>query len=287
MPATNKPATNGNATFRGAVITHYGEGWSELPPKIQFLAYGDEICRTTLREHKQAFAYANKAMRLTGWKKIFPGDHIEQMRGTFAENEKYCSKEGSYHKYGTPPMANGLQRTMELVKRKCDDIAEGETVMDIAEDPELFQTVSRCTPFLKEYVQHVRGKKIKHDHNPPEVFYLYGKAGSGKTRYVREKETNIYDVPDGHEKWRDGYAGESAVLFDNMEATKIHDRSSFLKQLDRYPIQVPVKGGMVWWKPKRIYVTALVSPEIFALAFQKPQEFLRRVTKTIELKADD
>ena len=31
---------------------------------------------------------------LTGWKKLFIGEHIETMRGDFKSNEKHCSKEG-------------------------------------------------------------------------------------------------------------------------------------------------------------------------------------------------
>jgi hypothetical protein len=197
----------------------------KLPEGLQFIAFGKEVCPETKRDHYQAFAYANKKIKLTGWNKIFknltPHTRVAKMRGTFAENEAYCSKDGIYTKIGEPPMANGLQRCMELVKRKCYDIQDGEEMMTIAEDPELFQTVSLCTPFLKEYIQHIRAKKIKRDFTAPEVHYIWGPPGTGKTRYVVDKEENIYTVPNAHTQWRDNYALQEAVLFDNMEGDHI------------------------------------------------------------------
>ena len=283
MPATMPATKPENATFRGACITSYRDGWDSIPAGLQFIAWGDEICPKTQRPHKQAFAYANKAIRLSGWKKIFPGDHIEKMRGTFQENEAYCSKESSYHKFGTPPMANGLQRSMELVKSRCDDIKPGESVYSIAEDPELFQTVSRCHNFLSGYIDHIRGKRARVDFTPPEVIYIWGPPGTGKTHYVFENEPGLFNVPEPHAKWRDGYSMESAVLFNNVESSRIADRNGFLTELDRYPIKCPIKGGFTWWKPQRIYITALQDPDSFASVFQNPREFTRRVTKIIHM----
>lgn len=282
MPAT-KPATNENFTFRGAHITSYRDGWTSLPEGVQFIAWGDEICPSTGRAHKQCFAYAKKARRLTGWKKIFPGDHIEPIQGSFAQNEAYCSKENSYHKLGEPPLANGLHYGMQLVKRKAESIAPGETAMDIAEDPECFSEVMRCTNSIEKYISHCRHKMVKRDFTPPEVIYIYGPPGSGKTKYVYDTEQSPFRVPDVHGSWRDGYALDEAVVFNNIESGRLTRRSDFLEQIDRYPISVPVKGGFTWWKPRRIYITSLETPEQFASVFQDPREFTRRLTKVIHL----
>lgn len=282
MPAT-KPATNEKTPFRGAAITHFGPGWSELPEGVQFIAWGDEVCPTTGRAHKQAFAYAKTAKRLSGWKKIFPGDHIEAMRGSFESNEAYCSKEGSYHKLGEPPMANGLHYGMQLVKRKAEELAPGETAMTIAEDPECFAEVMRCHRSVEAYVAHIRGKKVRSDLSAPEVIFIHGPPGSGKTKYVYDNEEHLFRVPDVHGPWRDGYALDPVVLYDNTESGHLKNRNSFLEEIDRYPIQVPVKGGFVWWKPQRIYITAVQTPEEFASHFQVPAEFTRRVTKIVTL----
>lgn len=273
-----------NTPFRGCCITAYKiEGWSELPEGIQFLAWGDEVCKTTGRPHKQAFAYSKRAQRDSWWRKKFSPHHVEQMFGSFTANEAYCSKEASYHKLGEPPMANGLHYGMQLCKRKAEAILPGETAMDIAEDPECFAEVMRYDRAIERYISHVRHKKIKRDLTPPEVIHIYGPPGTGKTRYVWDHEESPFGVPNAHGPWRDGYAMHEAVLFDNVESGRITDRSEFLKQIDRYPIQVPVKGGFTAWKPRRIYITSIQTPAQFASAFENPQEFLRRVTQTIHL----
>ena len=83
MPAT-EPATDKNAPFRGAVLTVFDPAWVENTPcdlpdsRITFFAFGVEVCPWTGRKHLQAYAYADRAMRLSAWKKSFPGAHISQ-----------------------------------------------------------------------------------------------------------------------------------------------------------------------------------------------------------------
>jgi len=96
-----------NKTYRNFVLTIFD--FNELPNLqhdiIKYSAYGDEICPTTKKEHKQAFVIFKAPVRFRYVKNLFPTAHIERMRGSLLENEKYCSKEGSYHEYGKRPMS--------------------------------------------------------------------------------------------------------------------------------------------------------------------------------------
>lgn len=275
MPAT-KPATNENATFRGACFTSYIlDDILELDKKLSYIAYAKETCPSTGREHLQGFAYSLSAMRLTGWKKVLPsGSHIERMQGTFSQNEKYCSKEGTYKELGVRPMENGHRRGDLLVKEIIDN-NPNTTLMEIYEE-----TSEKCaliySKSFEQYREHKRAKTIKGDHTAPEVHYIYGAPGSGKSRFVRESESDVYDVPEGFQ-WFNGYTGQDAVLFDNFEGPE-RNRATFLKLIDRYPIQVPIKGGFTWWKPKRIYITSVIPPDMMARNFTDVREFYRRVT---------
>ena len=113
----------------------------------------------------------------------------------------------------------------------------------------------------------------------PDVIYIWGPPGVGKTRYVRDNEPNLYDCPaDDKYKWKDGYLGHEAVLYDNL--TVAINPVALLKEIDRYPIQVPYKGGFLKWRPRRIYLTSVYHPDDLARigGFSDPREFTRRIT---------
>jgi len=100
--ATSGTTGTSKKTFRSACITEHKKipEWDQISAKIRYLAYAEETCPTTKKKHYQAFAYAHDKMKLTGWKKLFPTAHIEEMLGSFNDNEKYCSKEGMLTELG-------------------------------------------------------------------------------------------------------------------------------------------------------------------------------------------
>lgn len=112
---------------------------------------------------------------------------------------------------------------------------------------------------------------------PPQVFWLYGVKGSGKTRFVIEKEPDLW-LSSGGLRWFDGYMNQEAVCLDDFRATQC-EFEFFLRLIDRYPMRVEYKGGSIEWTPKRIYITSIFDPErAFAL---KTSEDLGQVTRRI------
>lgn len=282
------PATNENATFRSAAITHYGEPWTGLPDKIDYIAFARETCPTTQRIHYQTWAYAKKAMRLSGWKKIFPGDHIEQMRGTFAQNDAYCSKEGQLTCFGIKPMENGKKRSLaELCDAVVTAAESGQHLADIVTDAQHRQSYVQYHNGIDKLYNHtVTNKLRKVDRDfAPEVIYIWGPPGTYKTRYVHENEENVFSIPAADNyKWKNGYNGQDAVLYDNVTPKTVNP-SQLLVEIDRYYTSVSTKGGIIGWRPKRIYITSVHSINEFAMSagFSLPDEFKRRVTQIIDI----
>lgn len=276
MPKPPKPPTTD--PFRLVCFTEYDieRDMAELASHFQYLAYGEEVCPTTGRQHFQGFAYTAKAQRWSWYKKIFGKSHFEKCVGTLEDNEKYCSKEGTFIKYGTKPMGNGNKRSLAVFCEKLRDGADLEEC--ICEDPVTACMYNNGLKAVALAFTNKRMKEARPDRVRPEVIYIYGPSGTGKSDYARIRYPGLYDVSDAdHYKWKDGYNGEETVLYDNIDKTNFN-RTALLREIDKYAIRCPIKGGFVNWRPRRIFITSVFSPEELAEQFNEPKEFLRRIT---------
>lgn len=263
--------------YRGVVITDFRcEPYTSLPDGVQYIAWGAEKCPSSGRNHFQVFAYGKKRT-VGGWARIFGRSHVEPMRGTFHDNETYCSKQSALQTIGEKPLGTGQRRDLCQIKHVIDKAPCGQNVMDIARDEDNFTVCVQYKRGLEAYLSNKRRRDVQADHEAPVVTFITGKPGSGKTRFVRENEPRVYDVSSLY--WKDGYDMDEAVMYDNLEPDDLKPiRSNFLKEIDRYPIQVPVKGGFTTWKPKRIYITSIYTLDEFAAVFSDPEEIKRRIT---------
>jgi len=249
--------------FRAVTITSYrATDWIELPDGVQFLAWGNEICPRTQRPHKQAYAYGVK-MSHAAWRTRFPGDHIEKMQGSFADNETYCSKAATLLKLGTAPMPNGKSRAfVEVMER----IEQGERPTKIARTSAEThgETVARYHRFFGQVHQEVlREKREAVGYRKPTVEVYIGPTGVHKTRRIYERHgfNNVYRPWNNGSKWFDGYRQQPAVLFDDVSASDIMSVTEFLRLTDGYPIDVPVKGGFETFDAIYIYFTSNLALE--------------------------
>lgn len=248
-------------TIRSITITDHtilSYDYDAMKEKVKYLAYGDEVCPTTGKKHLQGFAYAWKPMRFSTWKKLFPHAHIEEMRGDFRTNEHYCSKEGSYHHFGEKPNEHGVKNSLLKFKRKLD---EGFDVEEIAEEEDFFPTYLQYNRGLHSYKNYIRKKAKQHDREMPDVYVRVGPAGTGKTRWMDEQfgTGGWIQAPDNNGHWFDG-CDRDVILFDDVEIGSIPSFSLWKRLCDRYPLQVPIKGGFVTWKPKSIVFTSNSHP---------------------------
>ena len=245
--------------MRKVVFTHHNV---ENPPvlgQMSYLAYALETCPTTGKEHLQGFAYSETKWTFKKWKEALPGAHIEVMKGTFAHNEAYCSKEGQLTEFGERPMESGKKRTLLTLK---EDIDEGIDPLDAAEDPDKFQTWAQNHRALELYKQHQRKKARLNDREQPQVYVRVGPAGTGKTKWADEQygTSGWVFAPDNTGRWFDG-CDRDVIVFDDVERGQIPPLSLWKRLTDRYGFQVPVKGGYIYWKPKVIIFTSNSHPK--------------------------
>lgn len=179
--------------------------------------------------------------------------HIEVARNPNASIE-YCKKDGDYVEMGQPPFKKGKRSDLDQVKQLLDG---GASVRSIAETN--FRVWLRYSDSLERYVNGISRSREA----PPAVIIYWGPTGTGKTRRVYEEAPELWRYPGGSGAiWFDGYVNQDDVLFDEFDGS--YFKITYLLQLlDRYPVQVPIKGGFRNWKPKRIFITSNIDPNLW------------------------
>lgn len=114
--------------------------------------------------------------------------------------------------------------------------------------------------------------------------WIHGKSGTGKTRYVYEKEAHADIWESGTDlKWWQGYEHQDVTLFDDFRG----DQCKFhwlLRLIDRYPVTVEVKGGSRQLIAQRMYITSAYPPgEIYQKSAEDQYQLRRRIDEVIDM----
>lgn len=236
----------------------------DLPEEIQFIVFQGEECPTTKRKHIQGYVQLTKQLGFVRVKEIFGCDtmHLEAAKGSADDNIKYCTKEETRW---LPPVQRGEckrpgKRTdLEAV---AGAIRGGAKLKELAENnPKEFML------YHKGMLAYKRVIKPPMPRAEPEVYFLYGSPGCGKSRLVLEllkndmEEGNVYFADDVKERWFDGYDGQNIVVFDDFEGN--FPIRSILRLLDRVPLQLPFKGGFCTIEATKFFFTSNHPPETF------------------------
>lgn len=237
----------------------YQKVWNSKDNHLKYLICQLEACPKSGRLHVQGYAEYDKMMTLKQVKNHLGQDvHLEKRAGSQEQAINYCTKTESrvkdYEPFSIGKKAQQGERTD--LKKSAKLIEEGWSVEDIIKQD---GNMLRYIKHLKEYKAMIDKPRDRNEEVIVEV--IVGEPGTGKTRYVYDKEPDLFVMPETQNSnvWFDGYQGQEAVLFDDFYGGIKY--SSILRLLDRYPLKVPVKGGFVQWKPKRIYITSNQHPD--------------------------
>lgn len=195
------------------------------------------------------------------------GIHLEARRGTQAQAITYCKKEGDFVEVGNKRPGQGSRSDLQDIKR---DIEEGTSEIDIASSHFNKWVIYRRSFSAYRNLLHANVSRPA-----PVVRVLWGPTGTGKTRRVHEALGTLWSWPGG--QWFDGYSGQDNVLFDDFRGDIPF--AFLLRLLDRYKLQVPVKGGFVWWYPKVIWITSNLPVEEWYTLGEDIAPLLRRITE--------
>lgn len=236
------------------------------------------------------FAYAITPMKYGGWQKTFNPDPVKwwcwaPMRGSFMENEAYCSKGGHYVEFGTRPH-QGMRTDLLGLKRLLD---EGKQPLELAQNDDHFGVVAKHHKFAETYYDYRRAQLFKKDRSVPNVTVLIGPTGCGKTSWIDQTygPGNWEKLPTpngGNWWWTTECCRCDTILIDDVTPKKIPEIGTLLEWTDRYPFKVNIKGGIAEVKPKNIVITSNYPMQEWYPDAKNLDALERRISKRIVFK---
>lgn len=252
----------------------------------RYICYGLEVSTETELKHIQGYIEFHQAQRffhLHSYIKLLRRGkeikfHIEIANGTAEQNKKYCSKDGDFYEFGEPSYQGKRTDMIEIKEMVREDPKSLPKIIDEhCNNPQQLTYAQKLQPL---YFQP------RDPNNPPHVFWISGKSGSGKTSMVYKQFSDICSV--SSYKWLGtNYSQNECFLMDDFRSDCI-SFEQLLKITDRYPMNIEFKGGFIQLNSPFIIIT---SPDPIDETFEFHQEDLtqlhRRMTEICLDNHDD
>lgn len=218
---------------------------------FKYLCFGKETAPETGTPHLQGMiCFENPRSFNAVRKNIFLEKcHIEVVKSINAM-DKYNKKDGNFEEYGEKPSGQGYRADLFEMKEMIDGGCQEKDLWE-----KNFAGMLQYRRGFERYMHLTR----EHRTEPPRVFWLFGKTGTGKTRFAFENHETVY-IKDGTKWWND-YIGQEAIAIDDFDgAWPFRD---LLRLLDRYPYSGQTKGDYVKVNSPYIYITCEYAPDHF------------------------
>jgi len=270
---------------------------------LTYMIVGEEKCPTTGTPHLQGYAMCKNKHSIKSLKKNlddlgvhshwqctqpFNTNHqamIDYCKGLVDKKQPDSNKDNwkpqEYHEFGVAPKGQGTRTDLAAA---IDVINSGGTLYDVAlQCPQQFIQYNGGLAKWQAMLQPQRNW-------PMTVYWLWGKTGTGKSRWAHENTEAPY-YKDPNTKWWCGYAGQKEVIIDDYRPSKEMPFNYMLALLDRYPMQVQSKHGNHQFISKKIFITCPKDIESTLkdmewVGEELIDQFKRRITQEINFTKD-
>lgn len=210
---------------------------------VKYLVVGREVGENGTH-HLQGFVVFDKMMAFCRLRVLLPRAHWEQAMGNSKQAADYCKKDGNFKEVGVLSKKSEKNEIVSATR----DILSGSNMAEVAsEHPGAF-------------VKYYRGLQAysllwnePYFHSDVRGLWIYGKPGSGKSRYARTFN-NIFLK--SQNKWWDGYDGQDVVVLDDLDEGGVCLGHYLKIWSDRYACVGETKGGTINLKHKLFIVTS-------------------------------
>lgn len=235
-----KNARNFVFTLNNYTEEHIQQLSSLLDGKAKYVAFSREVAPSTGTPHLQGYLNFANSVNFKTLMKRLPW-HLEIMRGSFHQNEIYCSKQAALEKFGEEPKST--TDAAKLAASERWDLAKQGRFEELA--PEHIK--------IYEYI-HAKYASVKSRPHLDNI-WIYGDSGCGKTSYCNNWFPGHYRK--AWNKWWDGYMNEDTVVIDDLSPEHAKYLSDYLKWwCDHSPFPAEVKGGKLTIRPRTVIVTS-------------------------------
>ncbi len=225
---------------------------NEIMNNISWIYYcfAYEIGAKEHTPHIHLFFYCKNAVSFDRVKKLFPSAHIEPCKGTSQDNRDYIRKEGrhadknitslpeTFEEYGEMPLDASTKNdsvsadVLEMIKNGCSNAEI------INKHPSYLSKINQLDGCRNELLNEENKNKWR----DLDVEYIFGKTGTGKTRYVMDEfgYSNVCKITNyPKERPFSNYNNQPVLLLDEFHSgIPIGD---MLQYLDGYPCLLPAR----------------------------------------------
>lgn len=223
---------------------------------VTYLVFGREVAPSTGTPHLQGYMEVGARVRPARMHKLggLSRAAFFKRRGTAEQASTYCKKSGDYDEFGSfdVDLVPGRRTDLERIRLQ---IVEGVPEREIAR--EHFATWVTHRRAFREYRSLIRDDVP--DFREVVVCLLWGKAGTGKTRFVYDRYPQLFRVPSPDLQWFTGYDGQDVILIDDYRGDA--NESTILQLLDGYRMQVRVHYGFAPLHATKIFITSNILPD--------------------------
>lgn len=265
---------------------------------------GDE-CETL---HTHIFLFRSSPFTARQIDNLFPHMHRDTCYGTCAENRAYVLKDGekfnkaedghysytdsggkhhiginfsdTFYEFGEcPDEHQGKSKASEIVVEMIRCGATDEAIVDAV--PSTYKDLEH----VRQVRSMFRDSEFAKTWRDLTVTYMFGKTGSGKTRFVMEKYgyENVYRVTDYKHPF-DTYDGQDVLIFEEFRGSLKH--GDMLNYLDGYPLRLPCRYFDRQACYTKVFILTNIPPDDQYLNVDRESRlaFFRRIHKVVEFQ---